>query len=103
MEQMADPGKALLTSHTAKLVSGYFRLRDLGEMLAKVGELLADEPNRVADALRAVHLYITRDQLSPIVRSRSTPRSSGRDALPAESRGRSRPQSKSSEHAANCL
>jgi hypothetical protein len=37
MEQMADPGKALLTSHTAKLVSGYFRLRDLGEMLAKVG------------------------------------------------------------------
>jgi class 3 adenylate cyclase len=37
MEQMADPGKALLASHTAKLVSGYFRLRDLGEMLVKVG------------------------------------------------------------------
>jgi adenylate cyclase len=30
MEQMADPGKALLTGHTAKLVSGYFQLRDLG-------------------------------------------------------------------------
>jgi class 3 adenylate cyclase len=31
MEQMADPGKALLTGHTARLVSGYFALRDLGE------------------------------------------------------------------------
>jgi class 3 adenylate cyclase len=30
MEQMADPGKALLTGHAAKLVSGYFQLRDLG-------------------------------------------------------------------------
>jgi class 3 adenylate cyclase/tetratricopeptide (TPR) repeat protein len=30
MEQMADPGKALLTGHTATLVSGYFQLRDLG-------------------------------------------------------------------------
>jgi class 3 adenylate cyclase len=35
MEQMADPGKALLTGHTAKLVSGYFQLRDLGEMRVK--------------------------------------------------------------------
>src|SRR5436190_15216642 len=31
MEQMADSAKALLTGHTAKLVSGYFALRDLGE------------------------------------------------------------------------
>ena len=31
MEQMADSGKALLTGHTSKLVSGYFELRDLGE------------------------------------------------------------------------
>jgi len=31
MEEMADTGKALLTGHTAKLVSGYFQLRDLGE------------------------------------------------------------------------
>jgi adenylate cyclase len=30
MEQMADSGKVLLTEHTAKLVSGYFQLRDLG-------------------------------------------------------------------------
>ena len=30
MEQMADPGKALLTEHTAKLVLGYVQLRDLG-------------------------------------------------------------------------
>ncbi len=31
MEQMADPGKALITGQTAKLVSGYLQLRDLGE------------------------------------------------------------------------
>src|SRR5436190_5784049 len=35
MEQMADAGKALLTGHTAKLVSGYFQLRDLGETRIK--------------------------------------------------------------------
>jgi class 3 adenylate cyclase len=35
MEQIADPGKALLTEHTAKLVSGYFQLRDLGETRIK--------------------------------------------------------------------
>src|SRR2546428_9098368 len=35
MEQMADPGKALLTGHTAKLVSGYVQLRDLGETRIK--------------------------------------------------------------------
>src|SRR5215831_800764 len=41
MEQMADPGKALLTGRTAKLVSGYFQLRDLGETRVKgLNELL---------------------------------------------------------------
>jgi adenylate cyclase len=41
MEQMADPGKALLTGHTARLVSGYFQLRDLGETRIKgLAELL---------------------------------------------------------------
>jgi class 3 adenylate cyclase len=30
MEQLADPGKAYLTEHTAALVSGYFELEDLG-------------------------------------------------------------------------
>ncbi len=35
MEQIADPGKALLTEHTAELVSGYFQLRDLGETRIK--------------------------------------------------------------------
>src|SRR5216684_5084415 len=35
VQQMADPGKALLTGHTAKLVSGYFQLRDLGETRIK--------------------------------------------------------------------
>jgi class 3 adenylate cyclase len=35
MEQMADPGKALLAESTARLVSGYFALRDLGETRIK--------------------------------------------------------------------
>src|SRR5262245_23969105 len=35
MEQIAEPGKALLTEHTAKLVSGYFALRDLGQTRIK--------------------------------------------------------------------
>jgi len=35
MEQLADPGKAYLTEHTAALVSGYFRLRALGAFTLK--------------------------------------------------------------------
>jgi hypothetical protein len=35
VEQMANPGKTLLTRHTAKLVSGYFALRDLGSTRIK--------------------------------------------------------------------
>jgi class 3 adenylate cyclase/tetratricopeptide (TPR) repeat protein len=35
MEQLADPGKAYLTDHTARLVVGYFRVRDLGEFAVK--------------------------------------------------------------------
>src|SRR5215468_374878 len=35
MEQMADPGKVLLAGSTARLVSGYFVLRDLGEPRTK--------------------------------------------------------------------
>ena len=35
MEQLAEPGKALLTEHTAGLVSGYFALRDLGAARVK--------------------------------------------------------------------
>jgi class 3 adenylate cyclase/tetratricopeptide (TPR) repeat protein len=30
MEQLAEPGKTLLTEHTAKLAAGFFELRDLG-------------------------------------------------------------------------
>jgi class 3 adenylate cyclase/tetratricopeptide (TPR) repeat protein len=30
MEQLAEPGRVFLTEHTARLVSGYFRLADLG-------------------------------------------------------------------------
>src|SRR5215468_8924120 len=32
---MADPGKALLTEHTAKLAAGYFELRDVGATRVK--------------------------------------------------------------------
>jgi class 3 adenylate cyclase/tetratricopeptide (TPR) repeat protein len=35
MEQLAEPGKVFLTEHTAKLVSGYFTLNDLGVMKVK--------------------------------------------------------------------
>jgi hypothetical protein len=35
MEQLADPGKAYLTGHTAALASGYFRLRALGAFTLK--------------------------------------------------------------------
>ena len=31
MEQLAEPGNAYLTEHTAPLVAGFFQLRDLGE------------------------------------------------------------------------
>jgi class 3 adenylate cyclase len=35
MEQLADPGRAYVTGHTARLVAGYFRLRDLGRFAVK--------------------------------------------------------------------
>jgi class 3 adenylate cyclase/tetratricopeptide (TPR) repeat protein len=35
MEQLADPGKAYLTGQTAALVSGYFKLRELGAFTVK--------------------------------------------------------------------
>jgi tetratricopeptide (TPR) repeat protein len=35
MEQLAEPGCVCLTQHTAALVSGYFTLRDLGELSIK--------------------------------------------------------------------
>src|SRR6185295_10250782 len=35
MEQLAEPGKVLLTEHTAQLAAGYFRLRDLGPARVK--------------------------------------------------------------------
>ena len=39
MEQLAEPGSAYLTEHTAHLVDGYFELRDLGKFALKgVGE-----------------------------------------------------------------
>src|SRR5881409_2147058 len=35
MEQLADPGTAYVSAPTARLVEGYFRLRDLGEFTVK--------------------------------------------------------------------
>src|SRR6059036_2031597 len=35
MEQLAEPGKVFLTEHTARLVAGFFTLRDLGESAVK--------------------------------------------------------------------
>src|SRR5205809_4751934 len=35
MEQLAEPGKIYLTEHSAALVSGFFRLRDLGRFTVK--------------------------------------------------------------------
>ena len=35
MEQLAEPGKTYLTEHTARLVEGYLKLRDLGEFEVK--------------------------------------------------------------------
>ncbi len=43
MEQLAEPGCAYLTVHTARLVEGYFTLRSLGEVALKG----AAEPLRV--------------------------------------------------------
>jgi class 3 adenylate cyclase/tetratricopeptide (TPR) repeat protein len=43
MEALAEPGSAYLTEHTARLVEGWFRLRDLGPMTIKG----AREPLRV--------------------------------------------------------
>jgi hypothetical protein len=35
MEQLAEPGKPLVTEHTAKLVAGFFSVRDLGASRVK--------------------------------------------------------------------
>jgi class 3 adenylate cyclase/tetratricopeptide (TPR) repeat protein len=41
MEALAEPGKAYLTEHTARLVEGFFELADLGEFAVRgAGELL---------------------------------------------------------------
>jgi len=44
MEQLAEPGKPLLTEHTARLVTGFFSVRDLG-------------PSRVKGVTEPVRLY----------------------------------------------
>jgi class 3 adenylate cyclase/tetratricopeptide (TPR) repeat protein len=44
MEQLAEPGRPLLTDHTARLVAGYFALRDVG-------------PSRVKGTTEPIRLY----------------------------------------------
>jgi len=71
MEQLADPGKAYLTEDTARLVTGYFRLRDLGEFAVKG----VSAPLHVHE-LESVGALRTRLDLS---RSRGLSRFVGRD------------------------
>jgi class 3 adenylate cyclase/tetratricopeptide (TPR) repeat protein len=71
MEQIAEPGRIYLTRHTAALVEGYFRLRDLGEMTVKG----AREPLRVYE-LEGVGALQTRLDVS---RSRGLSRFIGRE------------------------
>ncbi|HXG28804.1 MAG TPA: adenylate/guanylate cyclase domain-containing protein [Nevskiales bacterium] len=71
MEQIAEPGRIYLTRHTAALVEGYFRLRDLGEMTVKG----AREPLRVYE-LEGVGALQTRLDLS---RARGLSRFIGRE------------------------
>jgi class 3 adenylate cyclase/tetratricopeptide (TPR) repeat protein len=53
MEQLAEPGTICLTEHTARLVAGYFQLRDLGPLAVKgVREPLRVHVLESAGALR---------------------------------------------------
>src|SRR5262249_48081997 len=71
MEQLAEPGAVLVTEHTAKLLSGYFILRDLGPSKVKG----VSEPVRIYE-LHEVGTWQTRFDLS---RARGLSRFVGRD------------------------
>ncbi|MGH9003065.1 MAG: adenylate/guanylate cyclase domain-containing protein, partial [Acidimicrobiia bacterium] len=53
MEALAEPGKAYLTEHTARLAQGYFRLRDLGTFTVK-GAREPGQPGVPRDAGRVL-------------------------------------------------
>jgi class 3 adenylate cyclase/tetratricopeptide (TPR) repeat protein len=72
MEQLADPGTVYLTEHTAALVAGFFRLRDLGPFTVKG----VREPLHVWE-LQGVGPLRTRLEVS---RARGFSRFVGRDA-----------------------
>jgi adenylate cyclase len=82
MEAMAEPGRAYLTEHTARLVEGWFRLADLG-------------PTVVKGAHEALGVFVLEGP-SSISRTESTSRLVGRakelavleDALAAATEGR---------------
>jgi len=76
MESLAEPGKVLLSPHTAELVSGFFRLRDLGAARVRG----ASEPLRLYE-LEGVGEMRTRFDLS---RARGFSRFVGREAEMAE-------------------
>ena len=73
MEQLADPGRVYLTEHTAALVSGYFRLRDLGTFTVKG----VRDPLRVHELDSAGAL---RTRLEVTARARGLSRFVGREA-----------------------
>jgi adenylate cyclase len=57
MEAMAEPGRAYLTEHTARLVEGWFRFKDLGPMVVKgarepLGVYMLEGPAPTPPALR---------------------------------------------------
>ncbi|HVO22332.1 MAG TPA: adenylate/guanylate cyclase domain-containing protein [Candidatus Margulisiibacteriota bacterium] len=72
MEQLADPGTAYLTAHTAALITGFFQLRDLGAFTVKG----VREPLRVHE-LQGVGPLRTRLEVS---RARGFSRFVGREA-----------------------
>ena len=79
LEQLADPGTAYLSEHTAALVSGFFQLRDLGTFTVKG----VREPLRVYE-LQNVGPLRTRLDVS---RARGFSRFVGREAELAELEG----------------
>jgi tetratricopeptide (TPR) repeat protein len=59
MEAMAEPGRVYLTEHTARLVDGWFRLRDLGPKRVKgarepLGVYVLERPFSSSPAARAI-------------------------------------------------
>ena len=73
MEQLAEPGSAYLTAHTARLVEGYFALRSLGKVALKGAQ-------RAARRLRARGARVACAIISSVSRARGFSKFVGRAA-----------------------